>query len=308
MRPAELTAVRLRPLRTLWDILVATYESWRDDRTIRLGAGLAYYGLFSLTSVLAISIAFMQIIGRSAVIEDAVTDRVEEFVASSPEAAQLVDSSFELLSGSAGTSIGIVGLVTLLVTGSLFFLALEDAVHQIFDVPVRAGFRFTVQRRLVSLVVLLGAGLTLVLALAAQAVAGLLDQLLPGSLPSEGFLTSMVASALGWGVLAGALTLLFKYLPTVDVPWRVALTGAALTGVFMMIGAALIGWYLRTVGASSIGGAASTPIAILVWIYYEAQILLAGIQLTKVLTERANGHDVAGTSSSGGVEDDVEFA
>jgi uncharacterized BrkB/YihY/UPF0761 family membrane protein len=47
----------------------------------------------------------------------------------------------------------------------------------------------------------------------------------------------------------------------------------------------MIGWYLRTVGASSLSGAASTPIIILVWIYYEAQILLAGVHLSRVLDE-----------------------
>jgi len=47
----------------------------------------------------------------------------------------------------------------------------------------------------------------------------------------------------------------------------------------------LIAWYLRTVGASSLGGVAATPIAILLWIYYEAQILLVGAQFASVLGE-----------------------
>ena len=59
-------------------------------------------------------------------------------------------------------------------------------------------------------------------------------------------------------------------------------------GAFLVVGTALIGLYLRTVGASSVGGVASTPVAILVWIYYEAQILLAGVQLSRVLAESPN--------------------
>ena len=61
---------------------------------------------------------------------------------------------------------------------------------------------------------------------------------------------------------------------------------AVATSGLLVVGTALIGWYLRTVGASSVGGVASTPIAILVWIYYEAQILLAGVHFGRVLAER----------------------
>lgn len=277
------------PLAPLWELLGATYRSWRADRTIRLGAGLAYYGLFSLASVLAVSIGILRIVGRHQAIEEAVADRVDEFVTDGPAAEEIVTSAFEQLSGAGGGSIGLFGLVSLLVTGSFFFLALEDAVHLIFGVPVRSGWRFTVRRRLVSLVVLLGACVTIVLALTVQAAASLLERFVGDVTPTNGFLASLLASGLGWAVLVGALTLLFRYLPSVEVPWRIALVGAVVTAAFLTIGTSLIGWYLRTIGASSLSGAASTPIAILLWIYYEAQILLAGVQLTHVLNDRRAG-------------------
>lgn len=258
----------------------ATYASWRDHRTMRLGAGLAYYGLFSLSSVLAVAIGLLQIFGRSTTIEEAITERIVELVG--PQGAEAVAGLFENFDGSSGTSIGLIGLGSLLVTGSLFFLALEDAFQQIWDVPVMRGLKTTLRRRLVSLVVLLSAALTLLVAFAVQTATSLLERFVPGS--SAGALAALISSGLGWSVLAVALALLFRYLPTTELPWRASLIAALVTGVLLVVGTALIGWYLRTVGASSVGGVASTPIMVLVWIYYEAQILLVGAHLAKVLS------------------------
>lgn len=265
-------------------VVTTTYESWRGHRTIRLGAGLAYYGLFSLSSVLAVAVGLLRIVGRSDAVEEALTERVAELAGAS--GVEAVGAFVSSLDGPSGTSIGVVGLVSLLVTGSLFFLALEDAIHQIWDIPVRSGLRSTMRRRLVSLAVLLGAALTLVTALAVQAASSLFERFLPGSAPGLVSLATAISNVLGWSVLAGALVLLFKYLPSVDVPWRSTIVAAVVTSALLVVGTALIAWYLRTVGASSVGGVASTPIAVLLWIYYEAQILLVGVHLGRVLAER----------------------
>lgn len=268
----------------LMAIASETYSSWRDHRTIRLGAGLAYYGLFSLSSVIAVAVGLLQIVGRSAAVEEAISERVVELVG--PQGAETVGAFFETLDGPSGTSVGLIGLGSLLVTGSLFFLALEDAFQQIWDIPVASGLASTVRRRLISLVVLLAASATLVVALAAQASSSIFQRLVPGSAPALDAFTTLVGSALGWLVLAAALALLFKYLPRLDLPWRPVLVASFTTGVLLVVGTSLIGWYLRTVGASSVGGVASSPIVVLVWIYYEAQILLAGAHLTKTLSDR----------------------
>lgn len=264
-------------------LLMRTYGSWRDDRTIRLGAGLAYYGLFSLSSVLAVALGIFRVIGQSAAVEEALVERLDFFLGTDSEvtASEVVDR----LSGSIGTQVGLIGLGSLLVTGSLFFLALEDALNQIWGSPVRVGLRSTVRRRAVSLLVLLGAAATLVVAFTLQAATSLLETILPGSTDGTAALalSAVVTSAIGSVVLGGALALLFRYIPPKQPGWRPAIVASILTAIFLTIGSAIIGWYLRTAGASSVVGVVSTPLAVLLWIYYEAQILLAGAQLTKNL-------------------------
>jgi membrane protein len=275
---------RLGIVRTVWSIGTATYASWRDHRTIRLGAGLAYYGLFSLSSVLAVAVGLVQLVGHSTAVEEEISRRVVEVVG--PQGAESVAAFFETIDGPSGTSVGLIGLGSLLVTGSLFFLALEDAFNQIWDVPVALGLATKVRRRLFSLLVLLATAVVLVVALAVQASSAILERLLPGTTPGLEAFASLLSSALGWLLLAASLALLLKYLPAVETPWRPVLVTAVVTGALIVIGTALVGWYLRTVGVSSVGGVASTPIMVLVWIYYEAQMLLVGAHLAKILTAR----------------------
>jgi membrane protein len=81
--------------------------------------------------------------------------------------------------------------------------------------------------------------------------------------------------------------LLFRFLPPARVRWRPAIICGVATGALLVVGTALISWYLRSFGASSLTGAAAAVLGVLVWIYYEAQILLAGAQMCKILSATA---------------------
>jgi membrane protein len=280
---ARLGAMTGRGPRTI-GILHETYGSWRADRTIRLGAGLAYYGLFSLASVLTLSLGIVRVLGQRNDIEAYLGDRLGEiFGEIGVEASELLAGK---LAGSTGTQLGLIGLGSLLVTGSLFFLALEDALNQIWGMPVRLGIRSSIRRRLVAFLVLFGAALTLVASFAVQTSSSLIEALVPGEVIGVSAVASLIASLLSWLVLAGAVILLFRFLPSADIPWRPAVISGVAASALLIVGTALIGMYLRRFGASSLSGAASSLLAVLVWIYYEAQILLAGAQLSKVLTRR----------------------
>ncbi|MDY7104164.1 MAG: YihY/virulence factor BrkB family protein [Actinomycetota bacterium] len=263
------------------------YRSWRNDRTIRLGAGLAYYGLFSLASVLTLSLWIVRLVTHSADTEEVIRGRLEEvFGAIGPDVAQTVAENIE----GAGGSLGLIGVGSLLVSGSLFFMALEDALNQIWDVPVRAGVRVSVRRRLVSLAILLAASLVIVAAVMAQTIMTWLAGVLLGS-SDESAPLALLTHLGSWLLLATVLTALYGFLPATTVDRRAAVISGAATAAMIVVGTAAIGWYLRTFGVASISGAASSLLAVLVWIFYEAQILLAGAQLSKALdrSRRATG-------------------
>jgi membrane protein len=57
--------------------------------------------------------------------------------------------------------------------------------------------------------------------------------------------------------------------------------GAVATAVLFNLGKLAIGWYIGSQGLESTYGAASSIVVLLVWVYYSAQIVLFGAELTR---------------------------
>ena len=74
---------------------------------------------------------------------------------------------------------------------------------------------------------------------------------------------------------------IFKILPDVRIAWRDVWVGAVATAVLFSAGKILIGLYLGRSSVGSAFGAAGSLVVVLVWMYYSAQILFLGAELTK---------------------------
>jgi membrane protein len=185
-------------------------------------------------------------------------------------------------------SLGLVGAASLILTASLLVLALQDALNTIWERPVRLGIRHTLMRRLVAFVVVAGAGGVLILSFALNAVTGFLNQLVPDVAVVES-LQEVVGLATSWALAIGVVALLFRYLPDVRVSWVPVLIGATVTALLLAVGTVLVGAYLRRYAASSLVGVTGSVFLVLLWIYYEAQIVLAGAEFTRVLARHRTG-------------------
>jgi membrane protein len=67
----------------------------------------------------------------------------------------------------------------------------------------------------------------------------------------------------------------------VEITWRDVWVGAAFTAVLFALGKLAIGVYLGKSSTASSYGAAGALVLILVWVYYSAQILFFGAELTR---------------------------
>jgi len=106
-------------LRWLFDLLHDTYNLWFERRTIRLGAGLAYYGIFAVIPLLTLSVALAQVIFSDAQVQEFLTEQFQA-IFGQPEATDLAAKITEILnSGATTSSLGLIGLVSLIITASL---------------------------------------------------------------------------------------------------------------------------------------------------------------------------------------------
>ncbi len=291
-----------RPARTAWHLGHETYEQWRNHRTIRLGAGVAYYGLFALVPMLAVALAVAGSVVSQADVQSYLADQLSALFGVDADAVAL--AAADALDGTGRlASLGLVGAASLFLTASVLVLALQDALNTIWERPVRSGIRHTVMRRLVAFVVVAGTGAVLILSFALNAVTGLLNQVVPDVAVVES-LQEVIGLAASWALTAGVVALLFRYLPDVRESWLPVLVGSVVTALLMAAGTALVGAYLRRYGASSLAGVTGGLFLVLLWIYYVAQIVLVGAEFTHVLgrhrTTASAAAAASGAASSAG--------
>jgi len=127
---------------------------------------------------------------------------------------------------------------------------------------------------------------SLVVSAALATVGAYFEHTLPGG-TVVWHLLNIAISICVTGVLFG---LIFKVVPDVHLRWREVWRGALVTAVLFTGGKFLIGLYLGRSTVASPFGAAGSVVALVVWIYYSAQILFFGAELTKADVEQRGRH------------------
>lgn len=254
-----------------------------------MGAALAFYAVFSIAPLLVIvtgaaGLFFGDQGGKELL--DSIAGATGSLGAQAV-IALVRSAASRPASGLAAT---VVGVVTLLLAASGVFGQLHEALNAIWK-PGRAassGWAATARSRLLSFAMV---GVILLLLLASVVVTTFLSAAsryfgpaLPGG-PAAWQALNALASL----VIIGALfALTYKLLPDARPPWRAALRGGLWTSVLFAAGQYAIGLYLGRTAVASMYGAAGSLIALLLWIYYSAQIFLFGAELTRAFALEAS--------------------
>ena len=265
--------------------LTEAYRNWSRHRTIRLGAGLAYYALFALVPMVSLFFFVAGTLVSSDSAQSFISDHLADTSNTNLDEAAASMAS-ELDNWTTQATLGAVGLVGLMIAASLVFVAVEDALGIIFEQPPGRGTENWLRRRVLAFGTVLLAIVVFVIALVLQAVTGLLESLID----ADGTFISEIADLLGLVfsacLLTITLTLPLRLMASPKVPWRDALGGSAVTALGLAVGGWGLGVYFSTVGAASLAGAVGGVLALLFFMYYEAEILLAGAELTNVIWRR----------------------
>jgi membrane protein len=109
--------------------------------------------------------------------------------------------------------------------------------------------------------------------------------------PAKAVLVGEAGNAvLSFLAISVLFALIFKFVPDVEICWRDVVVGSLMTAVLFAIGRSLLTLYLRTAGVGSPYGAAGSVVALVVWVYYSAQIFFFGAVLTRVYADRFGSH------------------
>jgi len=278
-------------MRRLFGFVKKTGVQWLDDKAPRLAASLAFYTLLSLAPMLVVSVSIAGLVFGEDAARGQIAGQLNGLLG--PSGADTVQT---ILAHAKTPSSGVIGTVVgiaLAVFGaSGVFGELQTSLDLIWRVEAKPGrgIKGFLHDRVFSFTLVMGVAFLLLVSLVVSAalatVGAYFEHTLPGG-TVVWHLLNIVISICVTGVLFG---LIFKVVPDVHLRWREVWRGALVTAVLFTGGKFLIGLYLGRSTVASPFGAAGSVVALVVWIYYSAQILFFGAELTKADVEQRGRH------------------
>ncbi|MDB5305125.1 MAG: putative rane protein [Phycisphaerales bacterium] len=247
---------------------------------MRLAASLAFYTMLSLAPLLVISIKVVGAIFG----EDAAKAQVQVYTRewmgerAASAVAQMIGPFARPGAGVLATTLS---AIILLISASSVFGELQDALNTVWEVKPRPDRRIwnIIKERFFSYVLVLGTCFLLLVSLIISAALSALTRSFDGD--PQSILWETINFILSFAVITVLFAFIFKYLPDVKIGWNDVWMGAAVTGVLFTVGKLLLGWYLGRASTTSVYGAAGSLVAMLLWVYYSAQILFFGAEITQ---------------------------
>lgn len=266
------------------ELLRCSVRHWIDDNAPGTGASLAFYSAFSLAPLLVIVMALAgAVVGAETAMQQV---EVQLTMMLGPSTAALLMQAVRSSQQVDGIIATVVSIATLLVGATSVLAALKRALEEIWETPAtqrRKGIRGWVHTRLLSLGFILALGFLLLTSLtvstALSAIGSWFASRYAGLIAITGALDLLVSLLL----IAALFALIYRYVPERRVAWRVVIAGGLITALLFNVGRWAVGLYLAHTTQPSAFGAAAAFAALLLWLYYTAQIFLFGAHFTACL-------------------------
>ena len=264
------------------ELLRTTASKWSDCNAPRVGASLAFYMLLSLAPLLIFLVAICGFAFSAATAQERLLVQVHALAGQAGERTMrmLISSATQPKSGILATG---VAFITLLSGASGVFLELRESLNTIWGAHKRVSstWRLFIRQRLSSFGMVIGLAVVLMMSLLLSTVMALFGRLFVGFWPAHFAIVSEIANFLiSLLAISVLFALIYKYVPDVPIGWRDVGIGAIFTAVLFTMGKTVLAVYFATVGVGSTYGAAGSLVALIVWVYYSAQIFFFGAIFT----------------------------
>lgn len=269
-------------VRRLKIVLIESLISWIDHRASSKGAALAFYTLFSMTPILVVAIAVAGYVFGAEAAQGEIVTQMQGLVG--PNGAQAIQA---LLAAAQDPASGLVAIlvasILLLLGATSVFAELKGSLDEMWGIgkPGQSAFSVLLRTRLLSFGMVLVLAFLLLVSLVVSSVLAMLERHAGGVLGSSAGLLATISSLISFGVIACMFAVIYKTLPDAPLTWRDVWIGAAFTAGLFSLGKYVIGLYLGNSGVASSFGAAGSLIALLLWVYYSAQIFFLGAEFTR---------------------------
>ncbi len=267
------------------EILVTAWRRFDEVRGPQAAAAIAYYALFSIFPLLLFLVAIASSFLKSPEVQDQIMRYVQEFL---PGFEELVQSNIEQALNLRGT-VGLVGMIGLLWAALAVFSVVTSNISLAWR---SAEPRNYLQLRLMAFTIVGSLVILMVLASLFTTITNILSEFqipLFGSVSIHDSLLWRLTSAYVPVVLIFvAFLLLYWWAPNTKVKWREAVSGAVVATVGFELAKNGFQWYLSSGFARQalVYGSLGTVIALMLWIYVTAMVMLLGAHISAAIGHR----------------------
>jgi len=273
----------IKGLRCGYVLLSPSLTAWLAHRAASKGAAVAFYTLFSMTPILVLTIAVAGYFFGAEAAQGEIIAQMQALVG--PNGAQAINAVLAAARNSeSGVIASAIATLLLLLGATSVFVELKDSLDEMWGTnkPQASSFSLILKTRVLCFGIVLVLAFLLLVSLVISAALAVLQQFVFGGLWS---LAALVLSPVAWlisfGVIASLFAVIYKMLPEAPLAWQDAWFGALFTALLFSLGKYVIGVYLGNSGVTSSFGAAGSVIALLLWVYYSAQIFFFGAEFTR---------------------------
>jgi membrane protein len=301
-----------RPLRDR--IRARLLRSVHDDDVSGLSAEIAYRFLFA---VFPFGL-FVAALGSFVAVSMHVDNPAESIVRGlgdnmPPSITQAIRPELEHLLRSARPDLVSLGAIAALWAATGGTNALVKGMHRAYDVQEIRPF---VMRYVVAVGLTLLAAIGVILSFVTIIGGAMLTERLVDQL-GLGAQSAQILWLLRWPavfiVLTGAVAILYRYAPSVTVPWRWIVIGASVFSIGWLVATAVLGFYVEHVadyGATY--GSLGAVIVLMTWFYVTAALMMIGAEVSATLAHEVTpdaiqrrGEEQAVARAVEGATDDV---
>ncbi|HSU60865.1 MAG TPA: YihY/virulence factor BrkB family protein [Bryobacteraceae bacterium] len=271
-------------------LLKGTYCKWSSHHAPRLGASVAFYALLSFAPLLMLTIAIVSLIFGQQQAQNYLVDQARQMIGNhGGDMVKLLLQNGQ--KPSSGIIAGVIALLILLFGASGVFAELREALNIIWDAQPKSqsGLLGMLKERLFSFGMVLSVGFLLLVSLVMTSGLAFIGKFLSHMMPVPGFIMEILNFVISFAVISFLFAMMFKFVPARDISWKSVRVGAIGTALLFTVGKLLLGLYLGKASVGSGYGAAGSLVAVIVWIYYSAQIFFFGAEFTRIYADAHPG-------------------
>lgn len=262
--------------------MLGAVKAWFEHRASSKGAALSFYTLFSLSPILVLAVAVVGYFFGHDAAQGEIIGQIESLVGrQGAEATRTMLAATRNDASSLWATMVAAGL--LILGATTVFAELKASLDEMWGAPAQddSALKSLVKTRLLSFSIVLALAFLLLISLVVNAALAMLEHFVGGFLGEMFGMLTYVSTLVTYGVIASMFALIYKMLPDVPLSWSDVWIGAAFTAALFILGKYAIGLYLGNSSIVSGYGAAGSLVALLLWVYYSAQIFFLGAEFTR---------------------------